>query len=260
MAPLEINENLWRQLFQMGNRVLSQSSIYSQVELIKEGFASITGAHIDIFLLDCFKPLPSQVNHDSMTGIDTVKFLPEFDLRPQEVFPSGGISDYSIDLEKDSSILGVLEFHFDQPVEFSDEFRQYLETAGIYLAGILDMKRMEAIKDLRSEQLALVRSVNYEIASYRDARELLSKIVQLIQAAFNFYFVGIYQFGEERKMLNLQASAGIELSDALHQARKFSHRIFVRMPITARYRAWLEHGRKSACLLKTANNSWESLK
>ncbi len=57
-----------------------------------------------------------------------------------------------------------------------------------------------------------MRLVNSEIVQLRDPQELFSKISQLIQSTFKFFFVAIYTSDSATQRLTFQSSAGKVLS------------------------------------------------
>jgi len=211
-APPELNQNTWRHLLEMGDGLLSRSAIYDQVNFIKQELGCMTGAEIDLWLLERFKPLPLNTNAFQEGADIPVHF--------QESFPSAILRNVNaqacesleIPLERDSTILGKIQFRFSEPVELTDAFMDFLSLTGRYIAGILEITRVTVLKDWRHEQLSLVRDVSREISHYRNTAELFVKIVDLVHRTFHFYFVGIFTFTQDNR-LRLQASAGKDLSE-----------------------------------------------
>ena len=211
-APFVINQATWRQLFELGDQLLAQDSIYGQIELIKSVFPAIAGADVDIRLSAQFKPLPDQQlslkkQYGGQAGHSDI-FIKEDTLSLE---PTSGDS-FVVMLQKESEPFGWIRLKFPEPVDLSEERQNFLEISGRYLAGILDMTRMTRLKDWRYDQLSLVRNVSMEIVRFREPRDLFSKMVQLVRDTFHFYFVALYTFDEEDKRLALQASAGETLS------------------------------------------------
>lgn len=211
-APFVINQATWRQLFELGDQLLAQESIYGQIDLIKFSLAAITGAEVDIRLSSQFKPLPDQQlslkQHYGREGNQSDLFLKE---NAPFIAPDSQDSFVAI-LQKESEPFGWIHLKYSQSIELSEDWQNFLEITGRYLAGILDMTRMTRLKDWRYDQLSLVRNVSMEIVRFRDPRDLFSKMVQLVCDTFQFYFVALYTFNEEEKHLALQASAGEPLS------------------------------------------------
>jgi serine phosphatase RsbU (regulator of sigma subunit)/putative methionine-R-sulfoxide reductase with GAF domain len=211
-APFVINQATWRQLFELGDQLLAQESIYGQIDLIKSSLAAITGAEVDIRLSSQFKPLPDQQlslkQHYGREGNQSDLFLKE---NAPFIAPDSQDSFVAI-LQKESEPFGWIHLKYSQSIELSEDWQNFLEITGRYLAGILDMTRMTRLKDWRYDQLSLVRNVSMEIVRFRDPRDLFSKMVQLVCDTFQFYFVALYTFNEEEKHLALQASAGEPLS------------------------------------------------
>ena len=211
-APNVINQATWRQLFELGDLLLAQDSVYGQIELIKSTFPAIVRAEVDIRLNAQFKPLPDQQlslkkqygSEGSHADIFIKEDIPSSVPTSQDAF--------MVMLQKENEPFGWIRLKFSEPTELSEEWRNFLEISGRYLAGILDMTRMTRLKDWRYDQLALVRNVSMEIVRFREPRDLFNKMVQLVRDTFQFYFVALYIFDEEEKNLALQASAGEALS------------------------------------------------
>ena len=211
-APNVLNQAIWRQLFELGDLLLAQNSIYGQVDLIRANLSAMIGAEVDVRLNAQFRPLPDQQlilkKQFGETGSNSDIFI-----KKDEPFLKTNIQDsFKIVLQKENEPFGWILLKFPEPVDISEEWRNFLEISGRYLAGILDMTRMTRLKDWRFGQLALVRNVGMEIVRFREPFDLLHKIVQLVQDTFQFYFVALYTFDEEEKLLALQASAGQVLS------------------------------------------------
>ena len=211
-APFVINQATWRQLFELGDQLLAQGSIYGQIDLIKSGLASITGAEVDIRLSPQFKPLPDQQlslkQQFGREGNQSNLFLKE----DAPFAPPDSKNSFVTILQKESESFGWIHLKYKHPIDLSEDWQSFLEISGRYLAGILDMTRMTRLKDWRYDQLSLVRNVSMEIVRFREPRDLFSKMVQLVRDTFQFYFVALYTFNEEEKHLALQASAGEPLS------------------------------------------------
>jgi len=217
-APNVLNQAIWRQLFELGDLLLAQNSIYGQVDLIKTHLSAMAGAEVDVRLNAQFRPLPDQQlilkKQFGEAGSNSDIFIKKDEplLRPTSQ------ESFKIILQKENEPFGWILLTFPEPVDISEEWRNFLEISGRYLAGILDMTRLTRLKDWRFGQLALVRNVGMEIVRFREPFDLFNKIVQLVQDTFQFYFVALYTFDEEQKLLELQASAGQVLST---EQRKF---------------------------------------
>jgi serine phosphatase RsbU (regulator of sigma subunit)/putative methionine-R-sulfoxide reductase with GAF domain len=203
-----MNQATWRQLFELGDELLAQSSIYEQIELIKTKLSSMFGAQVDVRLSEQFKPLPDQQlalkkqykNNGLPADIFTKPGVPFSEPVPQDSF--------MISLQKENEPFGWVRFKFSEVMDLSEDWENFLEITGRYLAGILDMTRITRLKDWRYDQLALVRNVSMEIVRFREPHDLFDKMVQLVHDTFQFYFVALYTFDDEEKRLALQASAG----------------------------------------------------
>lgn len=211
-APNVINQATWRQLFELGDLLLAQDSIYGQIELIKSSFPAIAGADVDIRLNVQFKPLPDQQLFLKKQYGEDGNHADIFITKDTLAVPPASQDVFVVVLQKENEPFGWIRLKFPESTKLSEEWQDFLEISGRYLAGILDMTRMTRLKDWRYDQLSLVRNVSMEIVRFREPRDLFNKMVQLVHDTFQFYFVALYTFDEEAKHLALQASAGEVLS------------------------------------------------
>ena len=211
-APFALNENTWRLLFEMGDILLSQMSIRAQHSIILQELKHITGAEIELVLLERFKPLPTQKNDKNVGSTDDIRYVNPSELQAAQAVANNGGITIETQLQKRQSIFGKIFLSFPEPLELSDDYYDFLNIAGRYIAGILDMTRVSALKDLRQDQLALVRSASFEIARCRNTSELFAKIVQLVHDSFHFYLVAVYTLSSDQQRLKLRANAGQDLS------------------------------------------------
>ena len=220
-APPELDQRTWRHLFEVGEGVLSRRSLYDQAEFLIRELSSLTGAEIDLWLLERFKPLPSQTNsNDGQTDV-SINFEKEF--LPSSFNNKEGEDGffYDVPIEKGTSILGKIRFSYPESVDLSTDFKDFLKITGGFIGSILDTARLSALKDWRYDQLSLVRNVIFEITRYRNTAELFRKIVDLVQGTFHFYFVAIYTFTGDNSKLKVQANAGKTLTEAQTEALNF---------------------------------------
>ncbi len=209
----KLSEAKWRQLFEMGDQLLLQPSIFSQVELIRQELGKITAAKVNLMLSRRFLPLPSQKADFQRENPQIFEVFPE---SGKEIDENSNFererSSIGIPLIRDGKMYGNLTLEYPLPQKFSNEYRDFLAMAGKYFLNILEISRVAALKKWRQEQLSLVRTVGMEIVRIRDTYKLFDRIVDLVQTTFQFYFVGIYTPIPDGQKLILQACAGEQLS------------------------------------------------
>ena len=79
----------------------------------------------------------------------------------------------------------------------------------------LRVNQQIAIKNWRFEQLALVRSVSFQIANVLDLDELARRVTRLILHTFQFYYVAIFTVEKSDETLRFRASAKVINDDPL---------------------------------------------
>lgn len=208
-------EEKWRALFDLGDRLLSLKYIHEQIDTICEVFSKITGGKVEMQLSQEFKPLPHHLENSDINQATNYEFTQREDDQIYKQKISEGLhQNISIPLRKDARIIGTLLISFNENIFISKSELEFFLYASKYLTHILELSRLTKIKDWRLEQLSLIRSVSNEIVQLRDPKILFLRIVELIQSAFNFYFVVLHIFDEVSNKVIYRSSAGTELSDA----------------------------------------------
>ena len=162
-----------------------------------------------IRLIDEFKPLP----HKGQDPADTNEFITP---SACEDFINASVSTNSqvltVPLKTPSGSIGYLHLDLAQDFQTPDDFEEFLTAASGYFAKIFEITRLHRLKDWRKEQLTLMRSVNSEIVQLHDQQELFSKITQLIQSTFKFYFVALYTADSASSRITYRSGAGKTLT------------------------------------------------
>jgi len=93
---------------------------------------------------------------------------------------------------------------------FCEDEIDLLEALATHSAVSLQVTRQAAIENWRFEQLALVRSVSFQIANVLDLDELATRVTRLILHTFHFYYVGIYTTETNNNSLCFRAARDLQ--------------------------------------------------
>jgi sigma-B regulation protein RsbU (phosphoserine phosphatase) len=195
----------------MGDDLLSLPSIYEQVHFAQSEFKRLIGdgSEVLICLSEEYKPLP----HKDPGSSGKIEFINPSECEDQlKTSHDGGIATITIPLKTPGSMIGNLKVILSPDFHPLEGFEQFLIGAGGYFAKILELSHLYRLKNWRMEQLTLMRSVNSEIVQLRETHELFSKIAQLIQTTFQFYFVAIYTADGTSRKVTFQSCACKQLS------------------------------------------------
>jgi GAF domain-containing protein len=105
-------------------------------------------------------------------------------------------------------MLGIVYAERPDGLPFSQHELSFLEGITAHAAMALQISRQVAIKNWRQEQLALVRNVNTQIANLVDLDTLCSRVTELIQRTFKYYFAAIFTLEQDEETLLLRGSNG----------------------------------------------------
>ncbi len=206
----------WKQFLHLGESLLAQPNAAAQCALISETIERLLGAQAAVWLTDTHYPLP---NEPEVLLIPS----PEAPLMVQEVYQehikNGHISnggyradgkqprELALPIITQDNLLGVLIVRRQKGAPFREEEISFLEGLVAHAAASLQIFRQVSLKNWRSEQLTLVRSVASQIANVTDLNELCLRVTELIQKSFSYYYVAIFTLDATGEYLQFRASA-----------------------------------------------------
>ena len=203
----------WKELLDLGEQLINHPAVSTQRQMILEKAAAAVGGKVDLWLVEPAYPLPGsdealisppEGNHLVARVLKTYK-------TSHNPSPRGSASpviwNIALPLISQGSLLGVLQVErpTDQPLSPAE--LEFLESLAGYAATAMQVTRQISIKNWRFEQLALVRSVSFQIANVLDIDELSRRVVNLILNTFMYYYVAIFTLEPDRDHLNLRSSA-----------------------------------------------------
>ena len=210
-GPEQSLEKLWRLLYEMGDDLLSLSSIHDQVHFIEREFSRLIGGdtHVLVRLIEEFRPLP----HKDQIFTEELEFVKPSDCENHiNSLIEADTKNITLPLKTVDGLIGYLQVNLAPGFQPPHYFDHFLSSAGGYFAKLFEISRLYKLKEWRKVQLTLMRSVNSEIVQLRDQKELFSRIAQLIQSTFQFFFVALYTSDSTTGRVTFQSSAGKALS------------------------------------------------
>ncbi len=113
----------------------------------------------------------------------------------------------ALPIEDQGIILGVLQITRSRGPNFEEEELELFKSiAGVIAVGLYASHRVE-VERFRLGQLNLVREVSAQIANVLDVDELSSRVTELIQKTFNYYYVAIFTLLPGATRLRFRSSA-----------------------------------------------------
>jgi serine phosphatase RsbU (regulator of sigma subunit)/putative methionine-R-sulfoxide reductase with GAF domain len=211
----------WKTLLQLGEKLVDQPTISAQKEYILQTIAEITQAKVSLWFAAPAYQLPGLFEHDLVAAPDVSIALEALQTR-QAIFsadPSSGpgltaeeagrplTRSAALPLLSQDTLLGVLLLERVQAPYFRAEEEDFLQALAGHVAVALQVTRQVILKNWRFEQLALVRSVSFQIANVNNLDELSRRITNLILHTFQYYFVAIFTVEPGQELLQFRASA-----------------------------------------------------
>ncbi len=219
----------WKRLIRLGEEIAAKSSWIQQRELIISTVQDILACDARLWSIQPEYLLPGdeRVSHEkplsklARTALEKREVVAKRAWKQTEIDSpenrvgkdenkSGPISPaitVAAPLIAQDTVLGIIEVHRPSGLPFTQEEIDYLDALAGYSAVGLHVTRQVSIKNWRFEQLALVRSVSFQIANVLDLNELARRITNLILNTFKYYYVAIFTVEPGETTLHFRASA-----------------------------------------------------
>lgn len=212
----------WKQFLHLGEELLKQPNAAAQCKLIGATLKRLLKAHAVVWLTRTNYPLPNEPEVLLLPSADAPEIVRQVfeNHRPscqardgQACSPEYQPCCLAFPILTQDNLLGVLEVHRDPESPFTKEEIDFLEGLVAHAASYLQIFRQVSLKNWRSDQLALVRSVSAQIANVTDLTELCKRVTLLIQQTFKYYYVAIFTLDPGGEVLQFRASASQSKED-----------------------------------------------
>lgn len=208
----------WKLFLDLGERLLEQATALDQCTLIAAAVDNRLASNTQIWLCSPHYPLPGQPEVETLPSAQCPELVQKTynTRRPNaregraSAIKTDPVQEIAVPMLARDHLLGVIYVRRKGTRHFRSEDLEFLEALAGHSAISLEATRQFVIKKWHTDQLALVRSVNLQIASVRDIHEMCSRVVRLIQETFNYYYVSIFTLSADRQSLYLEACASPE--------------------------------------------------
>ncbi len=215
VAPRSPESWDWRMLANLGEQLVSASSLTVQRDLIVSVTTQLIEGQVDVWLHENLFRLPDwnkerlfppQPPLDGMRR--ALQKMRVYTHNGTKKNASSGISA-SVPLEDQGLVLGALQVTRPDGPKFSEEELALLEgMARIVAVGLYAAHRVE-VERFRLGQINLVREVSTQIANVLNVDELARRVTELIQKTFHFYYVAIFTLERGSQAMRFRSSATV---------------------------------------------------
>jgi GAF domain-containing protein len=205
----------WRQLASLGGQLRNENSLAAQRDRIITMTSGLIAGTVDLWLdesvfrlpdWDSKRTFPAEPSLDGMKqAVQSGKMVVKNKKTKSKGASSGTF--VSVLLEDQGFTLGALQITRPKGPSFStDEIHLLQGLAQIVATGLFAAHRVE-VEQFRLRQLNLVRAVSAQIANVLNVDELASRVTELIQKTFNYYYVAIFTLSPNNNSLRFRSSA-----------------------------------------------------
>ena len=199
----------WLKLTDLGEELLDTRSLAAQRDHIEQMVLSLVSGDIVLWLDEDLFRLPDWEEEPIFSSKpDTEWMIQAFERSGLVLEENGERFVAALPLKDHGFILGTLQVSRSLEEPFSQEELDALEgITGIAALSLIAAHRV-AVEHWRIGQLNLVRQVSTQLATVMDVDELATRVTQLIQETFNYYYVAVFTVDEGNDVLRFRSSAG----------------------------------------------------
>jgi len=204
----------WLGLAALGEQLRSENSLQAQSNRIISMTDRLLNGKVDVWLQEKIFRLPDWDDKSIFPSHPTLDGMKQALKTGKLVTPNGKTKTTAskrtfaaLPLEDQGITFGILQITRSKGPEFSeDELNLLKGLAQMISVSLLASHRAE-VEQFRLRQLSLVREVSTQIANVLSLDELASRVTELIQKTFNFYYVAIFTLDPMSNALKFRASA-----------------------------------------------------
>ena len=205
----------WRDLASLGEQIAASTSLAAQRDRIVAMTSRLLPGEVEVWLHENLFRLPGSEGESYFPNEPESPAMQRA-LRKGQVLTKQkrGTKDGAsrstwavVPLEDQGMVLGALQVNRPRGPEFKqDELNLMQGLAGVIAVSLIASHRV-AVERFRLDQLNLVRQVSAQIANAQSVNELASRVTELIQKTFHYYYVAIFTVEEGSSSLRFRASA-----------------------------------------------------
>jgi len=205
----------WRDLASLGEQIVSTTSLAAQRDQIVSMTSRLMEGDVEVWLrenlfrLPTFESEPLFPEEPAAAGMKRALKIGDICTKQKRRTKTNASRGTwaAIPLEEQGITLGALQVTRPKGPDFKpDELDLMQGLAGIVSVSLVASHRV-AVERFRLNQLNLVREVSAQIANVLDVDELSTRVTELIQQTFQYYYVGIFTLQHGSTSLRFRSSA-----------------------------------------------------
>jgi GAF domain-containing protein len=204
----------WRDMASFGEQIVSATSLAAQHDRILAMLSGLVEGDVDVWLQENLFRLPNLEEaplfpeQPALQGMQ--RALKAGRLRTKQKRGKSNVARgtwAAVPIVEQGLVLGALQVSRPNGPEFKQDELDLLERlAGVIAASLIASHRL-AVERFRLNQLNLVSEVSAQIANVLKVDELASRVTQLIQRTFHYYYVAIFTLRDNSTSLRFRSSA-----------------------------------------------------
>jgi serine phosphatase RsbU (regulator of sigma subunit)/putative methionine-R-sulfoxide reductase with GAF domain/anti-sigma regulatory factor (Ser/Thr protein kinase) len=196
----------WRELFELGERILTAPDFEAQRDQIVEMARRLVKGEVLLWLDESQFRLPDW-NDSHFPSAPPAPFMGRAFSEVRIVRGRDGGPVVALPFEHEGMAMGALQVRREQGVTFTRREVDLLAALVSHAAVALVASHRISVERWRLSQLNLVRTVSAQIANVQSLDELCRKVARLIQSTFSYYYVAIFTLGPGESSLRYRSSA-----------------------------------------------------
>jgi len=222
----------WRMIASLGEQIVNADSLAEQRDHIVAMTSKLIHGDIDVWLCEKVFRLPSveeenvfpeEPDLQGMQRAIKAEHVLTKQLRAKST-KKGTVTARetwaAVPIIEPGLLLGALQVTRKQGPEFRQTELDLLERLADAVAVSLIASHRVAVERFRLNQLNLVREVSAQIANVLNLDELASRVTELIQQTFHYYYVAIFTLQQDSSSLRFRSSAMPKLQAGTAQKGK----------------------------------------
>ena len=205
----------WGDLAALGEQLVSATSLSSQRDQIHAMVSTLIKGKTAVWLQENLFRLPDSNSELNFTqgppssGMERAMKAGKLRTKRKSNAKTNGSRDTwaVVPLEEQGITLGAIQVNRPKGPAFKKDELNLLEgIASVVSVGLVASHRV-AVERFRLNQLNLVREVSAQIANALSVSELASRVTELIQKTFHYYYVAIFTVRDNSSFLRFRGSA-----------------------------------------------------
>ena len=204
----------WFHFAALGEQLRSENSLTAQRDRIVSMTGRLIEGVVDVWLQEKFFRLPDREDgfifppQPTLGGMKLAFKAGKLITQSKSIKNSASRGTFAaIPLEDQGITLGILQITRRKGPGFSSAELNLLQGLAQIISVSLFASHRTEVEQLRLRQLNLVREVSTQIANVLNLDELASRVTELIQKTFHYYYVAIFTLDTNSNALRFRSSA-----------------------------------------------------